>query len=113
MVSLNFVFVGLNGSVTALDRSTGTVIWATRLKGSDFVNVLLTEDELYATTKGEAYCLDPGTGQIRWHNPLKGMGVGLVCIAAPGSQGNQAAPMKRKRDQDAAETSAAVVAAGS
>jgi outer membrane protein assembly factor BamB len=108
MAALNLLFVGLNGSVAALDRSTGTCVWTTNLKGSDFVNVLLAEDEVYAATKGEVFCLDPGTGQIRWQNPLKGMGLGLVSIAGPGIQGNQAALVhKHKRDQEMAAAGAA------
>jgi outer membrane protein assembly factor BamB len=107
MAAMNYVFVGLNGSVASLDRSTGTLLWTTKLKGSDFVNVTQAEDELFAATKGEIYCLDPATGQVRWKNPLKGMGLGLVCIAAPGSQGNQVAAMKRKRDEEAAAAAGA------
>jgi hypothetical protein len=107
MAAMNYVFVGLNGSVAALDRLTGTLLWTTRLKGSDFVNLMQAEDELFAATKGELYCLDTVTGQIRWKNPLKGMGLGLVCIAMPGSQGNQAAAIKRKRDLEAASAAEA------
>jgi outer membrane protein assembly factor BamB len=114
MAALNLVFVGLNGSVAALDSSTGTRIWVTKLKGSNFVNVLHVLNELYATTKGEVFCLDPATGQIRWHNPLKGMGMGLVSIAAPGIQGNQAAlAQKHQQDQEMAAAGAAAGAAGS
>ena len=112
MAALNFVFVGLNGSVAALDRSTGALIWTARLKGRDFVNVIQTDSEVYAATKGEIFCLDPGTGHIRWCNPLKGMGLGLVSIALPGSQGNQAVlAQKKKRDEE--EAAAAAAAAGS
>jgi outer membrane protein assembly factor BamB len=111
MAALNIVFVGINGSVAALDRSTGARLWATKLKGGEFVNIFLAEDVLYAATKGEVFCLDPTTGQIRWHNPLKGMGIGLVCIAAPGAQGNQVAlSQKYKHDQ---EEAAGAGAAGS
>jgi outer membrane protein assembly factor BamB len=112
MTAYNFIFVGLKGCVAALDRSTGTCIWTTRLKGGDFVNVLQGENEIYATTKGEAFCLDPATGQIRWHNPLKGMGLGLVSIAGPGLQGNQAA-FAQKRKQDEEEAAVGATAAGS
>jgi outer membrane protein assembly factor BamB len=111
MAATNFVFVGLKGSVAALDRSTGTRIWEASLRGSDFVNLILAEDELYAATKGEIFCLDPATGQIRWHNPLKGLGLGLVSIAAPGSQANPMAIFKRKQEQDTA-AAAGVIAAG-
>jgi outer membrane protein assembly factor BamB len=113
MAALNFVFAGINGSVIALDETTGAQIWKTWLKSRDFVNLMLSEDKLYATTKGEIFCLDPRTGQILWQNPLKGMGRGLVCIAAPGSQANFAAAIKRKKDQDDAAAAAAVTAAGS
>jgi outer membrane protein assembly factor BamB len=113
MAAMSLIFIGLNGSVAAIDRSTGTLVWATKLKGSDFVNVQQAEDEIYAATKGEIFCLDPGTGQIRWHNPLKGMGLGLVSIAGPGIQGNQAALVqKHKRDQEMAAAGAAAGAGG-
>jgi outer membrane protein assembly factor BamB len=111
MAISNFVFAGINGSVIALDETTGVEIWATSLKGSDFVNLVLSENKLYATTKGEIFCLDPGTGKILWQNPLKGMGRGIVCIAVPGTQANLAAAVKRKKDQD--EAAAAATAAGS
>ncbi len=108
MAASNFVFVGIKGSVVALDRATGTQIWITSLRGSEFVNVMLGDDDLYASTKGELYCLDPATGHIRWHNPLKGLGWGLVSIAAPGIQTSQTAVFeKRKREQDAAAAAAA------
>ena len=113
MTDLNTVFIGLKGAVEALDRSTGTKVWFTNLKGSDFVNLTLAENELYAATKGEIYCLEPATGQIRWHNPLQGMGRGLVSIAAPGSQPNLTVAIKKKKDQDDAAATAAATAAGS
>jgi outer membrane protein assembly factor BamB len=108
MAISKFVFIGIKGCAVALDQATGTQIWTTPLKGGEFVNVILGDDELYAATKGELYCLDPATGHIRWHNPLKGLGWGLVSIAAPGVQGNQTAMFeKRKRDQKAAAAAAA------
>ena len=71
MATLNYVFWGVHGSVVALDKTTGAQVWGTKLKGWDFVNLIWTENELYATTKGEIFCLDSGTGQVLWHNPLK------------------------------------------
>jgi outer membrane protein assembly factor BamB len=83
------IYLGIKGSVIALDASTGRALWTTHLKGSDFVNVVLDGDNLYAATYGEIFCLDPQTGDGRWHNPLKGFGLGLVSIAtesiAPGA----------------------------
>ena len=113
MPVLNFVFLGIKGSAVALDETTGAQVWATRLKGSDFVNLIVTENKLYAATKGEIFCLDPGTGEILWQNPLRGMGQGLVCIAAPGSQPNPTAAIRQKKHQEDAAAAAAVTAAGS
>ncbi len=113
MASPGTVFVGIYGSVAALDRSTGVLIWSTALKGSDFVNVFLVDDDLYAATKGEFYALDMATGQIRWHNPLKGYGRGLITIAASGGPGNQTAVMReKKRREEQAAAGAAAAAAG-
>jgi len=72
---------------------------------------VLSENKLYATTKGEIFCLDPATGKILWQNPLKGMGRGIACVAVPGTPTNLAAAVKRKKDQD--EAAAAAAGAGS
>jgi outer membrane protein assembly factor BamB len=113
MAVSSFVFAGINGSVIAFDETTGDQVWVTSLKGSEFVNLVLSEYKLYATTKGEIFCLDPGTGKVLWQNPLRGMGRGIVCVAAPGTQANMTAAIKRKKDQDAAAAATAVSAAGS
>jgi outer membrane protein assembly factor BamB len=110
MAGLNAVYVGIKGAVVALDRATGSIIWNAYLKGSDFVNVLVTDNEVYAATKGEISCLDISTGQLKWHNPLKGLGMGLVSLAFPGGQTGQAPPVRRRQQETAA--AAAVVAAG-
>jgi hypothetical protein len=46
---------------------------------------VLDDGVLYATARGEVFCLDPATGGVFWNNPLRGMGWGLVSIATPGS----------------------------
>jgi outer membrane protein assembly factor BamB len=78
------LFIGVNGTVLAIDRATGQEVWRTKLKGGDFVNVVLDEGELYATTKGELFSLDPATGTIRWQNELKGLGLGIITAGAAG-----------------------------
>ena len=40
------VFIGIKGSVVALNRNTGEQVWVTHLKGSDFVNVILQKGAL-------------------------------------------------------------------
>src|SRR5579863_4459117 len=85
MKASELMFIGIKGSVVALNRATGEQIWATRLKtqfkGRGFVNVLLQNGELLAACDGEVFCLDQFTGNTRWHNPLKGYGTGLATIA--------------------------------
>ena len=88
----SMMYLGIRGTVVALDRRTGAEIWRTPLKGGDFVNVALDGDSLFATARGEVYCLDPVSGRIRWINPLKGLGWGLITIA-----GIDIAPMAQYR----------------
>lgn len=105
--SLNLIFLGIKGTVSALNRSNGELIWQTHLKGSDFVNLVIDGENLYATTKGEIFCLDTITGQLRWHNKLPGLGWGLVTIATPCSTRTISAEQKRRYDQAAATAATA------
>lgn len=112
MKSSDLIFVGIKGFLIALNRSTGQQVWATHLKGGDFVNVVIQEGTVIATCYGEIFCLDAVTGKTVWHNPLKGYGRGLATIATEANQGDAnllTMAEKRRRDQQAA--SAAAVAA--
>ena len=112
----DLVFIGIKGSVVALNRGTGEQVWATRLKGIDFVNVVVQEGTVIASCHGEIFCLDPLTGDARWHNPLKGFGMGLATIAlgeSSGSAGTPALAAKRQRDQQAAAAAGAAAATAS
>jgi hypothetical protein len=108
----NLAFVGIRGSVLALDINTGEQVWVARLRGANFVNVVLQGDLVLASCDGEIFCLEPFTGQVRWHNPLKGYGLGLATIATTESPGNGPGPLldeKRRRDaQSSAAASTAV-----
>jgi outer membrane protein assembly factor BamB len=106
----DLVFIGIKGSVIALNRATGQQLWATHLKGWDFVNVVLQNDKLLASCQGEIFCLEPITGEALWHNPLKGFGRGLVTIASELQAGSNNAPglaEKVRRDQETAAAAAA------
>src|SRR5215472_1110297 len=81
MKTSDLIFIGIKGSVLALYRSTGQQAWTTRLKGMDFVNVILEDGKVLATCCGEIFCLDALEGKVLWHNPLKGYGRGLASIA--------------------------------
>ena len=104
MAKSSLLYIGVKGTVLALDRATGQEVWATRLKGGDFVYVAMEGGDLYATNKGEIYCLDPATGQLRWKNPLKGYGFGLVSIASAG--GGQTVLFRSKQEADEAAAAA-------
>jgi outer membrane protein assembly factor BamB len=99
------LFIGIRGTVLALDRATGATQWSAHLVGSDFVNVALQDGDVYAATRGRLYRLDPATGDILWSNELPGLGWGIITIAGA----EQAAPSaeKRRRDQQAAAAASA------
>ena len=105
MKTSELVFIGIKGSVVALNRATGEQVWATHLKGSDFVNIVVQNETVFASCYGEIYRLDPLTGTGLWHNPLKGFGTGLATIATEAGLGSSNAPVlteKRRRDEQAA-----------
>jgi hypothetical protein len=107
------IFVGIKGSVVALDRHSGRMLWQAKLKGSDFVNLVCDRTAIYATTHGEIFCVDPQSGQIRWHNPLKRLGTGLASMLLP-EMGQSEPPVvlaaKRRRDEQAAAAAGAAAA---
>ena len=107
----NGVYVGLNGTVVALDRNSGNEVWRTNLGVQGFVNVVLDGDRLLATARGEVFCLELVNGKIIWRNQLKGMGRGVVSIASAHGQ-SAVAPFEVKRSQDEAAAMAAIGGGG-
>jgi outer membrane protein assembly factor BamB len=110
MKTSELVFIGIKGSVVALSRATGEQVWATHLKGSDFVNAVVQGDKVFASCYGEIFCLDPLTGNGLWHNKLKGLGTGLATITFDDNPQAQPASLmaeKRRRDEEAAAAAAA------
>jgi outer membrane protein assembly factor BamB len=102
----NAVFVGTRGTVVAVDRATGETLWSSALKGSDFVDVMIVDGDVYAASKGRLYRLDPASGAVLWRNDLPGMGWGIVSIA-----GSHGAPAAEKARRDAAAAAASASAA--
>jgi outer membrane protein assembly factor BamB len=105
----DLVFVGIAGSVFALNQVTGEKVWSTRLKRTGFVNVVLQNDVILASCLGEIFCLDALTGNGRWHNPLKGFGRGLVTMATesnPAGGARVALAEQHQRDEQAAADAA-------
>jgi outer membrane protein assembly factor BamB len=112
MKTSDLVFIGIKGSVIALNRFTGQQVWATHLKAADFVNVVLENEVLLASCCGEIFCLNPLTGQGLWHNPLKGFGRGLATIATEHTLGSGTAPVLAEKWRRNEEAAAAVSTAG-
>jgi outer membrane protein assembly factor BamB len=108
MAKQDLVFIGIRGSVVPFDKKQGARVWETKLKGSAFVCLMVDDGHVFAGTQGEAFCLDAATGQILWHDGLKGYGYGMLSIAtAKGSSDSPVAAAEADRRQQ--ETSSAVV----
>jgi outer membrane protein assembly factor BamB len=71
----DLVFLGIKGSVVALNRATGEQVWATHLKGSDFVNIVVQNETVFASCYGEIFRLDPLRGTGLWHKAVQGCGL--------------------------------------
>jgi outer membrane protein assembly factor BamB len=109
---VDFVYVGIKGHVVAVHPETGHTVWSVQLpKGQTFVPLLRDGRHLYAASGGELSCIDSRTGQVLWHNPLKGLGRGFACFAADGSIHAAAAAIAAM--QSAAAATGGAAAAGS
>ena len=102
MAGRDAIYIGIRGTVLALDSSTGAEIWKTELKGSSFVNVTLQDGKILAATKGELFCLDSTTGTTLWKNELTGLGLGFVTIAGAAQTPAMAALRQQQSDGAAA-----------
>lgn len=74
------LIIGVGGYVVAVDPSTGSELWRTKLKSTQFVTVLPTRSQVFAGAGGELFCLDKASGQILWRNKLPRLGTGLVSL---------------------------------
>jgi len=112
MVSIEeLVYVGLNGRVAALDRQTGELVWEWHSDRSGYVTLLVERGYVVASVNGYLYGLDAATGEQRWHNPLKGWGVGVASLGSVyQSSGAMAALAAAAQAQQAAAAGAAAAA---
>jgi outer membrane protein assembly factor BamB len=106
------LYVGVKGEVIAYEKATGRQLWTTILKSSQFVNVILDGEQVFAHTSGELFALDARSGRLLWKDELKGYGYGmatLVTTAAPNnSQAIRAEHLfeeQRNHSQNSAATS--------
>ena len=105
MARQSHLFVGVGSHVVALDPTTGSELWRTKLRSSSFVTISVDGDRIYAGAGGELFCLDASTGSIVWHNKLKGLGLGIVAFASSAEVAAMAAEETRRRAAAAAAAS--------
>jgi outer membrane protein assembly factor BamB len=86
----NTLYIGVKGSVLALNKDTGKELWRRHLKGSSFVTLAIESDAIYAHTYGNLYCIDKVKGNIKWDDSLSGLGYGMAMIALKGSVSSNA-----------------------
>jgi outer membrane protein assembly factor BamB len=86
-----YLFIGSNGHVCAIDPQSGVEIWRTRLQESVFsatrsedVSVIVKEGTVYAGSQGHLFALSGSSGDILWHNELKGLRFNEISLAFEG-----------------------------
>lgn len=68
-VSGSRIFVGAfkPGSISALDRATGKLLWTLKAGGAVEASPIVVEDTVFATSKDRrVYAINPRTGRVRW-----------------------------------------------
>ena len=106
------LYIGIKTSVLAIRTDTGEQIWRTDLKrgaGMALITLQVDGDVVYAGSAGEIYCLDRSSGNTLWHNPLKGLGQGIITFGATSTVAAAAASMAT---QEAVTASTAFIVAG-
>ena len=109
------VFVGLNSRVSALERSSGEIVWewqSPKPKGG-CITMLVEKGRIYVSVSGYLYGLDALTGEQLWFNPLKGYGTGVASLATGSQTTSQATIAQTIAAQQAAAAASAAAAAGS
>jgi outer membrane protein assembly factor BamB len=96
------VFVGFNGSASALDRDTGEIIWKNDEMHNGHVTFLLDGDRLIVSTNGFIYCLNPLTGDIIWNNDMKGFGYGIASLTSVRGSSSQFVLHQAAKDAETA-----------
>jgi outer membrane protein assembly factor BamB len=104
-----FLIIGIGGCLLGIDPATGTEVWRTKLKGSDFVTVSSFGRQIFAGAGGQLFCIDPTNGQVIWRNKLKGLGTGIVSFGSTDEVATIAAHEIKKREAAAVAASTAVI----
>jgi outer membrane protein assembly factor BamB len=101
------IYIGIASSVVALRKDDGSIEWSRKLPRSSSLVALLHEGpHVFALSSGEVSCLDAATGEVVWHNPLKGFGRGWALIA--GGAGEVSAAAGAAQQAQAAQSAAMI-----
>jgi outer membrane protein assembly factor BamB len=87
----DYLFIGSNGHVCAIDPGSGTEVWRTRLQEGVFtatrsqdVAVIVRDGKVYAGSQGHLFALAAASGEILWHNELEGLRFNDISLAFEG-----------------------------
>ena len=84
----DILYIGTNGHVAAIGVTDDEEFWRTKLgglsTGHQDVCVLEHGGKILAGCQGHLFCLDASTGDVLWHNDLKGLGYNDVTLAIAG-----------------------------
>ena len=89
---MDYLYIGCNGFVSAVNPATGQEVWRTDLDGGAIlsstggqdVNVVEDKGIVIAGVNGLLFGLNAQTGTILWKNELTGMGYNDVTLSIGG-----------------------------
>ena len=103
-------YMGVKGTVVAVDVATGKERWRTYVRSSTITNVAPCDKVVLVYAKGHLFGLDKENGRILWENQLEGLGYGYGIIGVEGGQSAAATSAAAQQQQAAAASGAAVAA---
>lgn len=106
----DLLHIGIGSHVVAVRMDTGEEAWRTKLKSASYLTIYREGNAVYAGASGQLFCLDASTGEIRWHNKLKGLGTGLIAFGSSGESSVASAQMASQVATQAAVTAAVIAA---
>jgi outer membrane protein assembly factor BamB len=114
MARTSLVYIGIKNTVIAFDRRSGVEAWRVTLpikykSSASLVNIVRDAEGLFVSSAGELFSLDPRSGNILWHEPLKGLGTWLTTIAT--DLGGNSQSLVAMQQQLQAQAAAAATAA--
>jgi len=73
------VYAAAGSSVVCLNQSTGIKLWSQYISWwSQLTTLHFRNGNLYVGSGGVLYCLNPISGELIWHNPLRFLGRGIL-----------------------------------